>query len=149
MEVPVLEVQRGLHENSALHVHALALVLGGGEEKLPERHVARVEVHRPQPRSVVLFGDFEFDIVCPELDVYDGFAFHQVLVAEERADGGAADFVNVVVGEREGEGVEVQVLGAELFAQSRPYRFDRLRIFCEDAHDNLDLGRCPEFAHAK
>ena len=103
VEMPVLEVQRGLHENSALHVHALALVLGGGEEKLPERHVARVEVHRPQPRSAVLFGDFELDIVCPELDVYDGFAFHQVLVAEERSDGGAADFIDIVVGEREGE----------------------------------------------
>ena len=143
------EVKRRLHEDPALHVDALALVLGGGEEELPERHVARVEVDRAQSRSAVLLGDLELHVVCPKFDVDDGLAVHQVFVAEERADRRCADFVYVVVGEREGEGVEIQVLGAELFAQSRPYRFDRLRIFCEDAHDNLDLGRCPEFAHAR
>ena len=75
----VLEVQRGFHEYTALHVHALALVLRCREEELPERHVARVQVYRTQAGRAVLFGDFEFDIVCPELDVDDGFAFHERL----------------------------------------------------------------------
>ena len=105
VKMSVLEVQRGFHEYTALHVHALALVLRCREEELPERHVARVQVYRTQAGRAVLFGDFEFDIVCPELDVDDGFAFHERLVAEESAYRGAPDFVDVVVREGEGEGL--------------------------------------------
>ncbi len=101
VKVPILKIERGFYENAALHVYALALVLGGGQEELPERHVAGVQVHGAKPGRAVLMGDFEFDVVAPELDIDDGFAVDQSLVAEKGTHGGVPDFVDVVV--REGE----------------------------------------------
>ena len=62
VEMPVLKIERGFYENAALHVYALALVLGGGQEELPERHVAGVQVDGAKPGRAVLLGDFEFDV---------------------------------------------------------------------------------------
>ena len=56
-------------------------------------------------------------------------------------------FFDVVVREREGEGLEVQVFFAEAVAECLADSFYRLGVLREDAHDNLDLGRCPEFSH--
>ena len=101
VEMPVLKIQRGFYENATLHVYALALVLGGRQEKLSEGHVARIQIHGAKTGRAVLLGNFEFNVVAPELDVDNGFAVDQSLVAEKGTHGGVPDFVDVVV--REGE----------------------------------------------
>ena len=103
MKMPVLKIQRGFYENASLHVHALALVLSGGQEELPEGHVARVQIYGAQSRRSILLGDFQFHIVAPELDVDDGLAVYQRFVAEKGPHRCAADFFDVVVGKGEGE----------------------------------------------
>ena len=83
MEMPILEVKRWFYENSALHVDALALVLGRCQEELPERHVARIKIYRAQSRSAVFFSDFELDVVGPKFDIDYRFAVYKLLVAKE------------------------------------------------------------------
>ena len=147
VEVSVLKVQGGFHENPVTNVDALSLVLGGGQEKLSKGHVARVQVHGAKPRRSRTLGDIKFQVVGPELDIHDGFPLHQGLVAEKGPHRSVADFFFVVVGESKGEGGEVQVLFAELFAEGGPHSLDGGNVFCEDSHDNLDFGRCPGCAH--
>ena len=141
--MPVLKVQRGFYENAALHVHALALVLGGCQEKLSEGHVARVQIHGAKPGRAVLLGNFEFDVVAPELDVDNGFAVDQSLVAEKGTHGGVPDFVDVVVREGERERRERKLLFAKAVAERVAHGFYRLGIFSENPYDYLDFGWCP------
>ena len=147
VEVSVLKVQGWFHENPATNVDALPLVLGGGQKELPKGHVARVQVHGTESRRSRTLGDFKFQVVGPELDIHDGFPLRQGLVAEKGPHRSVADFFFVVVGEGKGEGGEVQVLFAELFAEGFPHGLDGGNVFCEDSHDNLDFGRCPGCAH--
>lgn len=42
MEVTVLKIEGGLHKDAPLHIDPLALIFCGGEEELPECHVAGV-----------------------------------------------------------------------------------------------------------
>jgi len=143
MKVPVLKVQRGFHENASLHVDALALVLGGRQEELSERHVAWIQVHGAKTGCAVLLCDFKFDVVAPQLDVHDGFAFHQRLVAEKGTHGGVPDFFFIVIGEGKRERRERKLLFAKAIPERFSYGLNRLGILREDPYDYLDLGWCP------
>ena len=147
VKVPVLKIERGFYENASLHVHSLALVLGGRQEELPERHVAGVQVHGAETGRAVLMGDFKFDVVGPQLDVDDGFSFHQRLVAEKGTHGGVPDFFFIVIGEGKRERRERKLLFAEAVPERFAHSLDRLGILRENPYDYFDLGWCPKFTH--
>ena len=114
--MPVLEVERGFHENAALHINSLTLVFGRCQEKLPESHVAWIEIDRAKSWRSVFLGDGEFDIVCPELDIDNRFSIDEIFVTEKCPYGGVANFFFIVIGERKWEWFQVEVF----FAKSRP-----------------------------
>lgn len=143
VEMPVLKVQRGFYENAALHVHALALILGGGQKELSEGHVAGVQIHGAKPGRAVLLGNFQFDVVAPELDVDNGFAVYQILVAEKGTHGGVPDFVDVVVGKGKRERRERKLLFAKAVSERVAHGLYRLGIFSENPYDYFDFGWCP------
>ena len=147
VEVSVLKVQGGFHENPAANVDALPLILGGGQEKLPKGHVARVQVHGAESWRSRTLGDFKFQVVGPELDIHDGFTLHQGLVAEKGPHGGVADFFFVVVGEGEWEGFQVQVLFAKTLAEGAADGLYRGGVLCQDPNDDFDFGRFFYSAH--
>ena len=147
VEVPVLKVKGGLHENSASNVNPLPLVLGGGQEELTQGHVARVQVHGAESRRSRTFCNFKFQVVGPEFDVHDFGAIHQGLVAEEGPHGGVTDFFFVVVGEGKREGFQVQVLFAKTLAEGAADGLYRSGVLCQDSNDNFDFGRFFYSAH--
>ena len=149
MEMPILEVERRFYENPALHVDALALVLGRCQKELPECHVARIEIHGAQPRRAVFLGDFKFNVVCPKLDIDNRFAVYELLVAEERTHRRYANFFFVVIGEREWEWFQVQVFFAETGFENTANRIHGFGIFRENAHDNFHFGRSSNFTHGR
>ena len=143
VKVPVLKVQRGFYENASLHVNALALILGGGQKELSEGHVAGVQIHGAKPGRAVLMGDFKFDVVGPQLDVDNGFAVYQILIAEKGTHGGVPDFVDVVVGKGKRERRERKLLFAKAVSERVAHGLYRLGIFSENPYDYLDFGWCP------
>ena len=147
VKVPVLKVQGRLHENPAADIDSLPLVLGGGQEELPESHVARVQVHGAESRRSRAFCNFKFQVVGPELDIHDFGTIHQGLVAEEGPQGGVADFFFVVVGEGEWEGFQVQVLFAKTLAEGAADGLYRGGVLCQDPNDDFDFGRFFYSAH--
>ena len=147
VEMTVLKVQGRLHENPATDINPLALVLGGGQEELPQGHVARVQVHRAESRRSRAFCNFKFQVVGPEFDVHDFGTIYQGLVAEEGPHRGVADFFFVVVGEGKREGFQVQVLFAKTFAEGAADGLYRGGVLCQDPNDNFDFGRFFYSAH--
>ena len=145
----ILKIKRRLHENPALHINALALVLGRCQKELPKCHVARIEIHRAQSRSSVCFCNFKFNVVCPKLDIDNRFAVHELFVAKECSHRSHADFFFVVVGECERERFQVQVFFAETRLEHSADRFYGFGIFCENANDDFHFGRSSNFTHAR
>ncbi len=147
VEMPVLEVKCRFYENASLHINALALILGRCQKKLSKRHVARIEIHGAQSRCAVFFGNFEFNVVCPKLDIDNRFSFDELLVAEKSTHGSVANFFFVVIREREREWFQVQVFFAEFRLQDSADGFHGFGIFRENAHDDFHFGRSSNFTH--
>ena len=147
VEMTVLKVKGGLHENPAANVNPLPLVLGGGQEELTQGHVARVQVHGAESRRSRAFSNFKFQVVGPEFDIYDFGAVHQGLVTEEGPHRGVADFFFVVVGKGKGEGIQVQVLFAKTLAEGAADGLYRGGVLCQDPNDDFDFGRFFYSAH--
>ena len=127
----------------------MALVFGRCQKELPKRHVAWIEIHGAQPRRAVFFGYFKFNVVCPKLDIDNRFAVNEILVAEKSTHWGHADFFFVVVGEREGEGGQVQVFFAEFCLENTADGFHGFGVFREDTNDDFHFGRSSNFTHAR
>ena len=149
VEMPVLKVEGGFHENSTLHIDALALVLGCCQEKLPESHVARIEIYRSKSRCPVFLGYFKLDGIGPKFDIDNRFAFDKLLVAKECTDGRIADFFFVIIGKGEGERFQVQVFFSKTLFEHASHCIYRIGVLCENAYDNFNLGWSSYFTHGR
>ena len=148
VKMPILKVKRRFHEYAALHINALTLVLSCCQKELSECHVAWIEVHRAQSRRAVFLGDFEFYVVCPELDIDNRFALDELLVAKKCSHWSIANFFFVVIRECKRERFQVQVFFAEFRLEYVANRLHGFGIFREYAHDNFHFGRSSNFTHA-
>ena len=149
VEMPVLKVEGGLHENSTLHIDALALVFGCCQEELPESHVARIKIYRSKSRRSVFLGYFKLDVIGPKFDIDNRFAFDKPLVAKECTEGRFADLFFVIIGKGERERFQVQVFFSKTFFEHVSHRIYRIGVFCENAYDNFNLGWSSYFTHGR
>ena len=133
--MPILEIERRFHVDALTDIDALPLVLCRREEKLPERHVARIEIYGAKIFRAEFFREGQFQFVCLQFNLYDFFPRNQFLVGDERPDGSFPDFFPVVVGEAERKRGKTFVFFSVERAEPRTDLFDEFGASREKSHD--------------